>query len=940
MIRRPMELRILGPLEAVDDERRAVRLGGPRVRAVLAQLLLRPNEVVSTDRLVDAVWGEAPPPSATGALQVHVHALRKALGADRIVTRAPGYVIRVDDGELDALRFEGLVESAEQCTVAGRPGEAHALLVEALALWRGSALADLVFEASVEREAERLEELRLVALERRLDAELSLGRHATLVPELESLVSAHPLRERFRAQLMLALYRSNRQADALAAYRSARDELVEALGIEPGSELRELEQAILRQDASLAAPSPEASGPTLSPATELIGRELELAAVTAQLRRGDVRLVTLTGTGGTGKTRLALAAADLIGGAVFVDLAPLSDPELVLATIAAGVGAEDTGVAGVAAALARGGGLLVLDNLEHLPAAHPLVGELLAAAPELTMLVTSRVSLRLALEREYRVPPLSVPDAGDGDAESIGRSAAVRLYVERVRAAIPSFELRGENAAAVARICRALDGLPLAVELAAARVRVLGPEGTARRLGERLALLARNAPDLPQRHRSLRATIDWSYELLDDDARRLFRSLGVFAGTATLDAIEAVAGADVVESLEALLDAGLVVHHPDAAGEPRFGMLETIREYALEKLAETGEEHAARDRHLDHYVGVAESLGEQEHAAGATPALLDAFDAELAELRLALVHAEAERDPERQLRLVVAWRFWLATRGEGGEGRRAILAAVERSAAAPGGLRGAVLADAVSYANDDGDHARAVALFDEALPLLEEAGDLRTVGRVHSYLGSAHAGADRLDDAAHHLERSASVLREIGDERRMAHALTQLAEIHERRGEHEIARGHLLDALAVLEPKGSSPSLAYALYMLACVSSDVGGHSEAADWADRALDETLLLRFHELLAYEFVLVAGLVVESAPRDAARLLGAAEEELVRAGCSMQSAEAARTAEMNAALDDVLGAAEREGLHDEGRRSGVEQAVGIAKGALARARQDAPD
>ncbi len=791
-----MELRILGPLEAVDDERRAVRLGGPRVRAVLAQLLLRPNEVVSTDRLVYAVWGEAPPPSATGALQVHVHALRKALGADRIVTRAPGYVIRVDEGELDALRFEGLVES--------------------------------------------------------VDAELLLGRHATLVPELESLVSAHPLRERFRAQLMLALYRSNRQADALAAYRSARDELVEALGIEPGSELRELEQAILRQDASLAAPSPEASGPTLSPATELIGRELELAAVTAQLRRGDVRLVTLTGTGGTGKTRLALAAADLIGGAAFVDLAPLSDPELVLATIAAGVGAEDTGVAGVAAALARGGGLLVLDNLEHLPAAHPLVGELLAAAPELTMLVTSRVPLRLALEHEYRVPPLSVPDAGDGDAESIGRSAAVRLYVERVRAAIPSFELRGENAAAVARICRALDGLPLAVELAAARVRVLGPEGTARRLGERLALLARNAPDLPQRHRSLRATIDWSYELLDDDARRLFRSLGVFAGTATLDAIEAVAGADVVESLEALLDAGLVVHHPDAAGEPRFGMLETIREYALEKLAETGEEHAARDRHLDHYVGVAESLGEQEHAAGATPALLDAFDAELAELRLALVHAEAERDPERQLRLVVAWRFWLATRGEGGEGRRAILAAVERSAAAPGGLRGAVLADAVSYANDDGDHARAVALFDEALPLLEEAGDLRTVGRVHSYLGSAHAGADRLDDAAHHLER-------------------------------------------LLEPKGSSPSLAYALYMLACV---------------------------------------------PRDAARLLGAAEEELVRAGCSMQSAEAARTAEMNAALDDVLGAAKREGLHDEGRRSGVEQAVGVAKGALARARQDAPD
>jgi tetratricopeptide (TPR) repeat protein len=241
----------------------------------------------------------------------------------------------------------------------------------------------------------------------------------------------------------------------------------------------------------------------------------------------------------------------------------------------------------------------------------------------------------------------------------------------------------------------------------------------------------------------------------------------------------------------------------------------------------------------------------------------------------------------------------------------------------------------VSYANDDGDHARAIALFDEALPLLEDAGDLRTVGRVHSYLGTAYAGADRLDEAAHHLDRSASVLREIGDERRMAHALTQLAEIHERRGELDVARGHLLDALAVLEAKGSSPSLAYALYMLACVSSDVGGHAEAAGWADRALDETLLLRFHELLAYELVVVAGLVVDSAPEDAARLLGAAEEELVRAGCAMQSAEAARTAEMNAALDEELGPAEREALHDAGRRMRVEDTVSLAKAALARLR-----
>jgi hypothetical protein len=217
--------------------------------------------------------------------------------------------------------------------------------------------------------------------------------------------------------------------------------------------------------------------------------------------------------------------------------------------------------------------------------------------------------------------------------------------------------------------------------------------------------------------------------------------------------------------------------------------------------------------------------------------------------------------------------------------------------------------------------------------LLEAAGDLRTVGRVHSYLGTAHAGADRLDDAAHHLERSATVLREIGDERRMAHALTQLAEIHERRGEYEVARGHLLDALGVLEVKGSSPSLAYALYMLACVSSDVGAHTDAVGWAGRALDETSLLRFHELLGYELAFVAGLVIDRAPREAARLLGSAEEEFVRAGCLMQSAEAARAVELNATLDEVLGSAVRETLHREGTQLSVDDAVAAAKGALGR-------
>ena len=339
-----MEFRLLGPLEVVDDDGVVLPLGGPRPRALLAQLLLHPNEVVSTDRLIDGTWGETPPASATNALQVHIHTLRSALGADRIVTRAPGYLLRVEAGELDAERFEQLVRN-------GKP-------VEALALWRGPALADVAFEPFAQAEAARLEERRLAAIEARIDADLETGRHAEVAAELEALVAEHPHRERLRAQQMLALYRAGRQADALAAYRDARASLDE-LGLEPSADLRALEQRILRQDPGLdarpAAPPRQLDG--VPPAsTPIVGRSLELAAVSALLERPDTRLVTLTGPGGTGKTRLALEAARAAAGeAVFVDLSSVEDPSLVVPTIGRVVGAAESPgedpVATVAAAL-------------------------------------------------------------------------------------------------------------------------------------------------------------------------------------------------------------------------------------------------------------------------------------------------------------------------------------------------------------------------------------------------------------------------------------------------------------------------------------------------------------------------------------------------------------------------------------------------------------
>jgi predicted ATPase len=729
------------------------------------------------------------------------------------------------------------------------------LLEEALGLWRGPALAEFALEGFAREEIARLEEARIRAVEMKTEAELALGRHAELVGELKALVAANPLRERLRGQLMLALYRSGRQGEALRVFQDGRGVLVDELGVDPGTELQDLHQQILLQAASLTAATdaevPRNNLPT--PVTSFVGRHAELQEAKRLLARS--RLVTLTGAGGCGKTRLALELAranlgSFPGGVWLVELAAVSDPALVPMSLAAALGIGEGASIGMGGEISRpladklidylrGKELLVvLDNCEHLIEACAQVAErVLRSAPKVRFLVTSRERLGVGGESLWPVAPLGVPGPHETSPEQIAQSDAVRLFVDRATAVQPEFVLDANAAPAVCHICRRLDGIPLALELAAARVRILPPAQIAARLDDRFSLLTSGSRSALPRHQTLRAAIDWSYGLAAEPERELFGRLSVFAGGFTLEAAEEVCGdegaevTEVLEQISRLVDQSLVV--PEGGGNARFRMLETLHRYAGERLAESGTAERLQRRHAEYFLRLAEQA--EPLLRGPQQAVwLRRLEADHDNFGAAIDWA-LRHDPEVAVRLssALAW-FWLIGRHRS-EVRRRLAEAVDTAEGASPASRAKALVWAAQLGNVEGRLDQAASQAQEAYELAKDVGDPWFSAMCEAVLGLALGLGGQIGRAGELLEAARAGFGQIGDEWGTALATMLLGYMSTFAAQPERAATLARRSLEGFRAAGDQWGQTMALELLGLLARRQGAYEDAVTVYEEAL---------------------------------------------------------------------------------------------------------
>ena len=938
--RRRVRIGLLGALTVQDDAGRPVRVSGQRVRALLILLAIEAGQVVPPWSLIDRLWGQdagSRPADAANALQSLVSRLRAALrdgglAAELIESSPAGYRLAVPPQSVDAVAFQADARAGARALAAGHSAEASRILREALSAWRGPALAEVADEGFALPIIARLQEVRSTARLDRIEADLALGDRAGAVAELRDLSTADPLAERPRRLLMLALADAGRHAEALAAYHDFRGQLAEQLGMDPSPALEQAYLSILRHDAAStpdtaaracrSVVAPEADGAAVTATAvgsvgsaaeaeadrrshgglrlalnSFVGRDGDTAGVLKKL--GEHRLVTLTGPGGVGKTRLASEVCARAGGqAWFAELAPVSDPEQVPNAVLSAIDRHDRLISRQASssgspldrltdALTAADAVLVLDNCEHvIDAAAALAARVLDDCPAVTVLATSREPLRITGEALWPVAPLTVPP---GD-EAVHAYPAAKLLEDRVAAVLPGFAVGQDNAGEVARVCRALDGMPLAIELAAPWLRTLTPRQLAERLDDRFALLTGGSRSAMPRHQTLRAVVDWSWDLLSAAERALARRLAVFPAGATLPAAEQVCpdgaaeGDDaaqlprrlVLQTLSSLVGKSLIAVQDGSHGtEPRYMMLETVRAYGLEKLADAGEEAAVKGQFVRYYLDLAQT---------ADPLLRTSkqvrwFRTLLAEqdnLSAALRWAISRGDAENSLLLVRALSFFWVQLGHGdGDVLAKDTLALDLPEAATLPIAEAKvvctliaagwswevdtirapLADALEelhrwsqeywrfhplaalaepmLALYDGNHEAAIGAFEPYLTVPDPW--MRAMARL--YRGSYTGGLGIMENVEEDCQAALADFRALGDDWGVSVTLAQLVEYKQLRGDHAASIAALEESAELGRELGTWADLPYIGGRLATVwarSGDMARAWQELDKAERA----------------------------------------------------------------------------------------------------------
>lgn len=812
-------LRLLGPIELLTDQE-VVQIEGVKRRQAFAVLAAAGGDAVSEQRLIEALWGEHPPETATASLQSHISRLRQAIRPLTVTTVAAGYALDLGEADIDAARFEQLFERARDSSGP----EAVSALAAALDLWRGAAFGEFAELPGVRGESLRLDELRLVATEEWIAARLADGESSALVADLESLVVDHPLRERFWLQLMLALHGSGRQGEALRRADRFRRILGDELGLSPSAGFQAIEASIVADEPRRPPQPADHQAPAATQravphdTTSLIGRDGDVGRILEAVRPGSV--VTVSGPGGIGKTRVALRVADAASdrfeqGVAVVELARVREPSAVVEIVAEALdlqrGQQRSLTDTVADYLAGQEVLLVLDNCEHvIDSVAELVDRLRRSSLRAAVLATSREPLGLPDEHVHLLAPLPTPDR-NAEATEIAGFPAVELFVERAAAARRDFVLDAGNTASVAEICRRLDGLPLAIELAAARVRTLGPEALADRIDQRFTLLAGERRGSDERHHTLRSVVEWSHALLEPSEQQVFAQLSVFAGSFGLDAAESVCrldgGEPVVGPLLNLVDKSMV--RLVDADEPRYLVLETLREYGLEQLRATARQPEVEARHRSWYLEVA-----RQAEAGIDSAeerrWVEQLDREFDNLRAAHVTAVRSGDLDVAARLVTALREYAFRRIRY---EVTTLAEVTMSMDGYDRHRSAPLVAAVAAYGHwvRGDLDPAVALADRSVELRERCGADGS-GLAERVLGNAGFFQGRIDEAARQINRMVDTARSGGSPAQLAHALYMASVAATSVDEPERGRALADEAIGVAELVGSPSAAAQAAY--------------------------------------------------------------------------------------------------------------------------------